>query len=182
MSSFFQCRPSCGFGTQTRPVTCQDSDGNISYKCDQEKPTIERQCKEPCLDNQEESGDSNKWSKIVDGQYVSVYIDDGGNERTHFANMTHLAEFLETSNSCYKIPRLVPPLLSLFLQGKDLMNRSAAGADRIKNTAVSFRDWRNSVKQNWIGQPKSILKIWWQDGKFMCESNLQCHKETYYFI
>ena len=116
----FQCHPSCGFGQQTRSVTCQDSGGNLSNNCDKEKPRAERQCKEPCLDTIEE-GDSNMWGRVVDGQYVSVYIDDGGNERTHFSNMTHFAEFLEETNSSCEQTGYISLFFILVIQRKEVI-------------------------------------------------------------
>ena len=46
----FQCQPRCGLGSQTRYVTCEDSDGNMSDKWGEEKPPTERQCNAPCFD------------------------------------------------------------------------------------------------------------------------------------
>ena len=73
----FQCQPRCGLGSQTRYVTCEDSDGNMSDKCGEEKPTPEKQCSVQCFDNIVEKVGSKKWVTVVDGQYDSEYYDHG---------------------------------------------------------------------------------------------------------
>ena len=49
----------------------------MSDKCGEEKPTTERKCRVPCVDNLEENGGSNMLVTVVDGQYDSEYYDHG---------------------------------------------------------------------------------------------------------
>ena len=93
----FQCQPRCGLGSQTRYMTCEDSDGNMSDKCGEKKPTTVRQREVPCFDNLEDNGGSNKWVTSVDGNYNTIYFDHGGSEKSQ-----DFAEFLEISNSSLK--------------------------------------------------------------------------------
>ena len=97
---FFQCQPWFGLGSQTRNVTCEDSDGNMSDKCREETPTTESKCRVTCFDNLEENGGIKMLVTVVDGKSVSVYIDHGEREKTHAINLSDFAEFLEISNSC----------------------------------------------------------------------------------
>ena len=110
--------PGCGPGTQTRLVTCLASDGTISERCGGDKPSTERRCNDPCLDTLEESGGSDSWGTLVDGQYVSVYIDHHGSERTISANLTQLGEFLELPNCCSTKSGFTYILLFRVLQGR----------------------------------------------------------------
>ena len=70
------------------------------------------------MDSLEETSGSDKWATVVDGQFVSVYIDEDGSERTISANLTHLGEFLETPNCCSNIKGFIYTLLIQVLQGK----------------------------------------------------------------
>ena len=90
----------------------------MSDNCGEDKPPTARQCKERCLDSLEETSGSDKWASVVDGQFVSVYIDEEGSERTISANLTHLAEFLETPNRCSNFHGFTYILLVQILQGK----------------------------------------------------------------
>ena len=58
------------------------------------------------------------WGGVVGGQYVSVYIDHQGSERTISANLTQLAEFLELPNSCSKMCGFTYILLIQVLQSR----------------------------------------------------------------
>jgi hypothetical protein len=112
----FQCQPSCGLGSQTRYVTCQGSDGNISDKCVEEKPITERQCKVTCFDNLVLNGGSKNRVTVVDGQHDSVNNHYGESGKTQAANVTDFAEFLEISNSCLQRKGYFNTFLILFLQ------------------------------------------------------------------
>ena len=87
-------------GVQHRHVVCLNISGQASTMCLDKRPQSRRHCKGSCI---EDSDSDYGWTKVIDGQQHSVYIDIEGNERIHVTNLTHKAEFLETaaSNSKY---------------------------------------------------------------------------------
>ena len=75
---------------------CLDMTGQVSNKCLEKRPQNRRHCKGSCIEDFESDYG---WTKVIDGQHHSIYIDGDGNERMHISNMTHKAEFLETSSA-----------------------------------------------------------------------------------
>ena len=79
---------------------CLNMSGHASKKCAEKRPQNRRHCKGSCIEDFESDYG---WTKVIDGQHHSIYIDQDGNEKVHISNLTHKAEFLETAgaNSIY---------------------------------------------------------------------------------
>ena len=92
-------------------MTCQGRDGSKSELCGEDKPNTERKCHNHCLDSE----DSDLW----DGQYISLYIENDGSERTDSSNLTHLAEFLELPSRCSKMCGFTYILLIQVIHGRN---------------------------------------------------------------
>ena len=98
MLFIFQCQ--CGFGVQTRSVTCLDSYGKFSDKCGEEKPPTGRQSNDLCLYNLEKSVGNNPWATGV--EEADAYFENEESKSTHSDNLTHLAEFLGKQNLLFR--------------------------------------------------------------------------------
>ena len=83
-------------GLQERRVVCLNMSGHSSTACLEKRPPNRRHCKGSCIEDYESDYG---WTKVIDGQQHSIYIDQGGNERFHVSNLTHKAEFLETASA-----------------------------------------------------------------------------------
>ena len=77
-----------------------DLSGKGSKGCLGRRPESRRHCAGSCI---EEYESDYGWTKVIDGQHHSVYIDTEGKERFHVANLTHKAEFLETASQANSI-------------------------------------------------------------------------------
>ena len=85
--------------------------GYSSNACLEKRPENRRHCKGSFIDGYESDYG---WTKVIDGQQHSVYIDQEGNERFHVSDLTHKAEYLETASAKYIDINICTILLSFF--------------------------------------------------------------------
>jgi hypothetical protein len=88
---------------------CLNMSGHSSTGCLGKRPPNRRHCKGSCIEDYESDYG---WTKVIDGQQHSVYIDQEGNERFHVSNLTHKAEFLETASANSIVMNVCTILLS----------------------------------------------------------------------
>ena len=91
-----ECSSRCGLGLEERMVRCVDMRGEEGNNCQERRPGSRRHCKGSCIDDY--STDYG-WTRVIDGQQHSVYIDNEGQMRVHVTNISHKAEFLETAEA-----------------------------------------------------------------------------------
>ena len=82
-------------------VTCVDMRGRESSNCRERRPASRRHCRGSCFADY--NTDYDGWSRVIDGQQHSVYIDNMGETRFHVTNISHKAEFLETAGACERV-------------------------------------------------------------------------------
>ena len=91
---------------------CLNMNGHSSTACLEKRPENRRHCKGSCIDDYESDYG---WTKVIDGQQHSVYIDQDGNEKFHVSNLTHKAEFLESASANSMFPHFFIVLVTFSL-------------------------------------------------------------------
>ena len=83
-------------------VTCVDMRGGESRHCREKRPVSKRHCAGSCIADY--NTDYDGWTRVIDGQQHSLYIDNKGEARVHVTDsVDHKAEFLETAGASYSV-------------------------------------------------------------------------------